>query len=130
MPLPVIHSQLANSASLFVAALGLWALFLRIRGRALDSSWFGAAVIAELLIVAQGALGVLLYFRGLDVMLPRPFMHILYGIVAVITLPAAYSYFGSLEDEGVRTLAMTFVCFFLWGILLRAGSVASYLPPV
>jgi hypothetical protein len=126
MALTQINSGLANTALLFVAAIGLWALALRLTGRALDSRWMGAAIVGELLIVAQGLLGALLYFQGYDAALARPFMHILYGAVAVVTLPAAYGYFGSLEDERVKTLAMALTCFFLWGILLRAGNVAQF----
>ena len=129
MPLTVIHDRLADTSSLFVAALAIWALFLRFRSRPLDSNWSGAAVIAELLLLAQFSIGALLYFRGLDVVLPRPFMHILYGVVAIITIPASYAYFGNIEDENVKTLAMAFVYLFLWGIVQRAGSVATYLPP-
>lgn len=127
MSIPEIHARLADSATLFVAILGLWALFLRLRGRPLDASWLGAAVVGELLLVAQGLLGVYLYYIvGLGGALPRPFMHILYGIVSVLTLPAAHSYFGNLEDEKVKTLAMAAACFFLWGIVLRASHVAQY----
>lgn len=124
MSLVEIHGRLASTASLFIGILALWALFLRVRGRGLDSSWIGAAVVGELLIIAQGLLGAYLYLNGLSVMLPRPFLHILYGVVAVITLPAAYTYFGQLEDERVKTLAMTLACAFLWGILQRASYVA------
>ena len=128
MSLAVIHAGLANAAAIFTAILAVWALFFRIRTRPLDSNWFGAAVIGELLLVGQVAVGTLLYLQGLGVVLPRPFMHILYGVVAIITLPAAYSYFGNLDDENVKSLAMAFACFFLWGIVMRATSVASYLP--
>lgn len=126
MGLTQLHAGLSNTALLFIGALGIWALLLRIRSMPLNPSWFGAAVMGEALLVAQGLLGALLYFQGLDVLLARPFMHVLYGIVAVVTLPASYSYFGNLEDERVRTLAMALTCFFLWGILLRASSVAQY----
>lgn len=129
MSLAVIHAGLANTAAIFTAILGAWALFFRVRSRPLDSSWYGAAVIGELLLIGQVAIGTLLYLQGLGVLLPRPFMHILYGIVAIITLPAAYSYFGNLEDENVKSLAMAFACFFLWGIVMRATGVAAYLPP-
>jgi hypothetical protein len=129
MPLTVIHDRLADTSALFVAALGIWALFLRFRSRPLDSSWSGAAIIAEVLLIAQVAIGTYLYFQGLDAVLPRPFMHILYGVVAILTIPASYSYFGNIEDENVQTLAMACVCLFLWGIVQRAGSVAVYLPP-
>lgn len=127
MSLPEIHTRLADSATIFIAVLGIWALLSRLRARPLDSNWYGAAMIGELLLVAQVLVGVYLYYGiGLGVALPRPFMHILYGIVAIITLPAAQSYFGQLEDEKVKALAMAAVCFFLWGIVLRASHVAQY----
>ncbi len=129
MGLSQIHAGLANTAVLFIAALGIWALALRVMRRPLDSTWFGAAMIGELLIIGQGLVGSLLYFQGLNVALPRPFMHILYGVVAVICLPAAQSYFGNLEDEHVKTLAMAATCAFLWGILLRASFVAQHAGP-
>lgn len=130
MSIVEIHTRLADSATIFIAVLGLWALFLRFRSRPLDSNWFGAAMIGELLLVAQTLVGVYLYYGvGLGVALPRPFMHILYGIVAILALPAAQSYFGQLEDEKVKALAMAAVCFFLWGIVLRASHVAQYAGP-
>jgi hypothetical protein len=124
MALTQIHAALANSAVLFVALIGVWALILRFRSQPLNSSWYGAAVVAELLILVQGLLGGLLYLQGYSSTLPRPFMHVLYGVVAIVCLPAAYGYFGSLEDDRVKTLAMALTCFFLWGILLRATGVA------
>lgn len=129
MGLLEIHDSLANTAVLFIAALGIWALIWRFRGLPLDRSWFGAAMIGELVIVIEGALGGMLYLQGLDSALPRPFMHILYGVVALICLPAAQSYFGNLQDENVKTLAMAATCAFLWGILLRAGYVADFPGP-
>lgn len=125
MSLIEVHARLASTAALFVGILGAWALFLRFRAQPLEGGWLGAAVIGELLIVAEALLGTYLYLQGLSVALPRPFLHILYGIVAVITLPAAYGYFGSLEENRVKTLGMALVCFFLWGILQRAGYVAQ-----
>lgn len=130
MSIAEIHTRLADSATIFIAVLGVWALFLRLRSRPLDGNWFGAAMIGELLLVAQALLGVYLYWgMGVGATLPRPFMHILYGIVSIITLPAAQSYFGQLEDEKVKALAMAAVCFFLWGIVLRASHVAQYAGP-
>jgi hypothetical protein len=130
MSIAEIHTRLADSATIFVAIIGIWALFLRFRAQPLNASWYGAAVIAELLLIAQTLLGGYLYYLvGLGIALPRPFMHILYGIVSIVTLPAAHSYFGQLEDEKVKTLAMAAACFFLWGIVLRASHVAQYAGP-
>jgi len=128
--LPDVHARLALTATWLTLIIGLWALVQWLRNRPLGSSWYGAVVIAELTIVTQGLLGAWLYLgMGMGVALPRPFMHILYGIVAVITLPASWGYFGNLPEERVRSLAMAATCIFLWGILLRAGSTAVYLPP-
>lgn len=129
MSIVEIHHRLSSSATLFMAALALWALFLRFRSKPLDSNWFGAAVIGELLLLGQFVIGIYLYLQGTGAALPRPFLHILYGIVSIITLPAAYGYFNSLEDEKVKALAMAAACFFLWGIILRAGYVAQFAPP-
>jgi len=126
-----IHTRLADTCTLFIAVLGIWALFLRFRSRPLDGNWIGAAVVGELLLIAQGLLGAYIYIGvGLESALPRPFMHILYGIVSLITLPAAYSYFSQVEDEKVKTVAMAAACFFLWGIVLRASHVAQYPGPI
>jgi hypothetical protein len=129
MSFSLIHAGLANTAAYFIGALGLWALFLRIRTRPLEGAWLGAAIIGEVLIVVEALLGVYLYVQGQDAALPRPLLHILYGVVAIITLPAAYGYFGNLEEDNVKTVAMGLVCFFLWGILLRAAQVAQYSVP-
>ena len=127
MPITQIHAGLANTASLFVAILSIWALFLAMRNRPLDGGWLGAAVIGELLLVAQFTLGWVLWFQGygsvIPPILPRAWIHILYGAVAVITLPAAYAYFSSIKENRVQTLAMFAVCAFLWGIVARAGQV-------
>ncbi len=56
--------------------------------------------------------------------MPRPFVHILYACVAVITLPAAYGYLSRLEDENIKSILMALVCFFLMEVVIRAGTVA------
>jgi hypothetical protein len=130
MTLIEIHSRLADTATYFIAALAVWALILRLRSQPLEGGWIGAAIIGELLILGESLLGGYLYWQGLSGGLPRPFLHILYGIVAVVTLPATYAYFSNLEDENVKTIAMALVCAFLWGILLRASHVAQIATPL
>jgi hypothetical protein len=125
MSLIEIHAGLARTASLFLAVLAVWAILLRIRTRPLDSNWYGAAVIGEILLIAQFLLGWVLFFQFGGGALPRPYLHILYGLVAVIALPAGYAYFSRLEDEGVKTVAMAVTCIFLWGIVSRATNVAT-----
>jgi len=122
-----VHRGLANASTLFIAALAIWALVLRVRSRPLDGSWFGAAVIGEILLVAQFAVGWILWFQGMGTVLPRAWIHILYGVVAIITLPAAYLYFSKIQDPKVQTIAMAVACAFLWGIVLRSAQVV-YIP--
>lgn len=128
MALIEIHTGVARAGTLFMMVLAIWALFLRFRSRPLDGNWFGAAVVGELLLIAQFIVGWLLYFETGGAGLPRAYLHILYGVAALLVLPAGYSYFGNIEDENVRTIAMAFICFFLWGVLLRASTVADILP--
>ncbi|MEM7128757.1 MAG: hypothetical protein AAF702_20660 [Chloroflexota bacterium] len=121
----LIHRNLSQSASLFIIVLAVWALVTRIRSRPLDGNWFGAAVIGEGLLIVQFILGWLLYFQTGGVGLPRAYLHILYGIVAILALPAGYMYFNKLEDENVKSLALSFICFFLWAALNRAAAVSQ-----
>ncbi len=126
----LVHDRLALTATWFTLVISIWAFIQWLRNRPLDGSWYGAAVVAELTIIMQGLIGAWLYLgAGLGAALPRPFIHILYGIVAVITLPAAWGYFGNTSDERVRSIAMAATCLFLWGILQRAATTAVYLPP-
>ena len=119
-----IHRGLAQTGILFFIALGVWAIWLRIRSRPLDGSWYGAAAVGELLMIVEFLLGWVLYGQGLGGNLARAFVHILYATVAVITLPAAYLYLSRLQDENVKTILFAIVCFFLMEVIIRARVVA------
>lgn len=122
--LSIIHRGLAQSSILFFIALGVWALWLRIRSQPLDGSWYGAAAIGEMLMIVQFLLGWLLYAQGLGGNLSRAFVHILYSVVAIITLPAAYAYLSRLQNENVKTVLFAIICFFLMEVIIRARVVA------
>lgn len=124
MSLSQVHAGLAQTGTLFMIALGVWAIVFRIRSRPLDGSWYGGAAVGEILMLVQFALGWVLYGQGLGDNLPRAFVHILYGAVAVITLPAAYLYLSKLEDENVKSILFAIVCFFLMEVVIRARDVA------
>jgi len=121
----LLHDRLAVTASYFLLALSIWAIVQFLRNRPLGASWFGAAIIVELVLILQGALGGWMYLvEGQGSLLARPFIHILYGVVAIISLPAAWGYFGNLKEERVQSLAMGLTCLFLWGIVLRGITTA------
>ena len=125
MTISQIHASLAQSATLFMAVLSIWTLFYAIRNKELDGNWFGAALIGEVLIVAQFVLGLYIYLSG-DHNLPRPFLHILYAMVTVISLPAAYGYLSRMMEGRALTIALATVVIFLTIILNRTSVVASY----
>ena len=113
----LIHGRLANTVLLYVLVLGIWGFWRYFRKQGLDSSFWGALVIAEILILVQGILGIVLLFMGLSP--ERGFVHILYGIVSAIGLPAVYV-FTKGQDERRDMLVYGAVLLFLFAIAIRA----------
>ena len=89
MPLSIIHARLSTSVLLYCVALMLWAFWRFFKKEGMNSSFWGAIVISEILIIVQGALGIVLWLSNL-----RPDhggMHILYGIVGALGVPVIFS---------------------------------------
>ncbi len=59
-----MHDRLSVTVMLFMAAAGLWGLFLYLRGNAMTGSFAGALVIGEALVIVQVLAGVLLFAQG------------------------------------------------------------------
>ena len=87
MSLIVIHNRLSLSILLYVIILFFWGFWGYIRKNDVKSSYWGAMIVGEILILGQGVLGTLLYFIGLQP--ERGWMHMLYGIVGSLGIPAA-----------------------------------------
>lgn len=86
MSLIFIHNRLSTSILLYVIILFCWGFWRYIRKNGVNSSYWGALIIAEILILGQGALGITLYLIGLQP--ERGGMHVLYGIVGSLGIPA------------------------------------------
>jgi hypothetical protein len=113
----VIHARLANSVLLYVSILALWGFWRFFKKQGMDSSYWGAVVIAEVLVLLQGALGITLFIIGLTP--GRGWVHILYGIVGAIALPGVYLYTKGRDDQ--RDILMYAVVFlFQAGVFMRA----------
>ena len=110
----IIHARLANTALLYFAILTIWGLWQFFRKQPLSSSYRGALVIAEILVLLQGALGIFLYTIGLQA--SRGSMHILYGIVGALGIPAVYVFTKGKNDNRVVLVyaAVTFLCAILF----------------
>ena len=89
MPLVEIHARLGNSSMLYVLFIGLWGLFRFFRKEGVSSSYWGVLAIAEILILAHGILGAVLYFGGDR---PDRSIHILYGVISALVIPGVYAY--------------------------------------
>ncbi len=120
MSLADIHGRLANTALLFVSIMAIWGLWRLIRKQGLSSNYWGALVIGEILILVQGALGGYLWLAGER---PERSIHVLYGIVAAMTIPAVYA-FTKGRQERREMLIYGLALLFLVGILLRAIGTA------
>ncbi len=111
------HARLANTVALYMLLVSLWGFWRFFRKQGLDSSYWGGLAIAAILPLVQGIVGVILLIMGL---LPaRGVMHILYGVVSVITIPGVYFYTHGEEDRPALLLYAT-ATLFLAGIALRA----------
>ncbi len=110
----IIHSRLANTTLLYFAILAIWGFWQYIRKQPLTSSYRGALVIAEILVLVQGLLGIILYIIGLAA--SRGGMHILYGIVGALGIPAVYIFTKGKNDRNVLLVyaAVTILCAILF----------------
>ena len=122
--LAVLHSRLVGTILLFFGVLVIWGFVGYLRGQSISGSYKGALAIGELLMLSEFLIGVLLLLGG-----AQPYrlgIHILYGIVAIIGLPAAFAYTRGRDDRWELLIYVT-VCLFLCGIALR-GLTTGRLP--
>jgi len=113
--LQLLHDRLADSLVLYLAAAGVWNLVAALRRRSLAPQTWGILAIGELLALAQGTIGLVLYLEGAR---PERGLHILYGVVAVLGLPAYYIISRGRDDRRA-SWAYAVLCLFLAGISAR-----------
>lgn len=90
MTLTNVHDRLSVTIVLYAFILAIWGLWRYFRKQGLDGNFWGALAINEILILVQGGLGIFLWLS--DLRPERGFMHILYGIVTALTIPATYAF--------------------------------------
>lgn len=120
----VAHLGLSRACLIFVSLAGLWSLYEGLRGNGPSGSLLGIMVICEILLITQALFGVfLLGMEGWA--LPRPFLHFLYGIVVVITLPAMYGHLSKQTNARAANFGLSVSCGFIFLAMLRAIQVAG-----
>lgn len=119
--LSTLHNGLGNAATLFCLILAGWGFLRYARGLGVDGSFLGAVVVGEVLILVQALAGVLLLGGGAR---PDRGVHILYGIVAVISFPAFYAYVRG-KDSRREMLLWALLALFVFGVTIRARLVTG-----
>ena len=117
------HAGLARTAVLYSLLAGLWGLFRYFRRQGIDGSFLGAIFVAELLFIFQGIIGLLLVITGHYANLARPSVHILYGVVSVIVLPAIYAY--THGDTNRRTLLIYVIGLLFLTVMLYTRGIST-----
>ncbi len=84
-----IHARLGNTSLLYFLAISLWGYFRFFRRQGIDSTYWGMLAIAELLVIAEAILGGIIWLEG---MRPVRSVHLLYGALIPIMIPATYLY--------------------------------------
>lgn len=115
-----IHSLLSNTVWLFYLILGIWGVIRAVGKRSVDGGYLGALVIGQILYLAQGVLGAILWGSGRLSGLGRPEMHVLYGAFAAVFMPFVYLVWLKGDDSSRAQWILSLASLFLFGIALRA----------
>jgi hypothetical protein len=123
MTLPQIHGALANACLIFSLIIAGYGLFLYVSKRGIDANFWGVLAAGELLFLAQGVVGLVALASGLRAV--RTLVHVLYGIVLVISLPGTYAITRG-RDTRREAAIYAVIGLFLAGITLRAMYTAFH----
>jgi hypothetical protein len=121
--LKILHNGLSNTTLLFMLALGGWGLWNFFRGEGVTGSYWGALAIGQGVVVIEALIGVALYLAGSNGP-ARGVLHILYGVVTLICLPAAFSFTRG-RSSRYEVLIYAVIALFLAGIVNRAQTTGG-----
>ena len=116
MSLTMLHNRLGNAAILFFLIISLWGFWRFFRKQGIDPSYWGALAVGEVFLLAQSGIGAYLWVIGAR---PARGIHILYGIVALMAIPMAYTYTRG-RDNRPEGLIYSTTTLFTVGLILRA----------
>ena len=122
--LQFLHGLLSRALLLFTVIAGVYGLIEYFRKQVITPSYWGVIVVGNLAAVAQGALGLILAFSGKQ---PEQWVHILYGVVALLWIPIINlinNLANNNEHNRRETLIAALISLFEAGIALRAITTA------
>lgn len=84
-----VHARLGMAILFYLVVCGVWGAVEALRGRGVGGSYLGALFIAAGMAFVQALLGTILMLSG---RMPGAWLHFVYGILVLGTIPVAYSY--------------------------------------
>ena len=117
-----LHGALKNTVWLFYLIIGLWGLFRAIRGQGVASSYLGALVVAQIVVIVQIILGAVLFFAGYSGAFARPYMHYLYAAFGLVFIPFVFLYWLRGDDTNRAQWVLSFATLFMFGTMVRFGA--------
>ena len=122
MDFKFLHGRIATALVLFALIAGIYGLVEYFRKRPVSPSYWGVIVVGNFMALGQGAIGLWLAVGGAQP--GREWIHILYGIVAIMWIPLI-QFFNRNRTGRDETLVVALVSLFECGIALRAISTAG-----
>ncbi len=114
-----IHQGLTNTALLYFLVLGVWGFFRAVRGHSVGSSYMGALVVAQVLLMVNVVLGAVLWANGRNINMARFDVHVLYGAFILVFLPFVYLALLRGDDTNRAQWVWGFVNLFMFFLMPR-----------
>lgn len=114
-----LHGRVATAIVLYYTLVGLWGLWLGLRGSGPTPSFTGALVIGWLAAMVQGALGLVVFATRA----PSQSLHVLYGLALALAIPLAATL---VRDRQPRAVSLAYGCMALFaaGLAIRGITTA------
>ena len=122
--LQFLHGLLSRALLLFAVVAGVYGLIEYFRKQLVSPNYWGIIVVGNLAAVGQGIIGLILALAGQQ---PAEWVHILYGVVALMWIPIislTNQLINNNEHNRRETLIVALVSLFEAGIALRAITTA------
>jgi len=116
----ILHLLLGRSVVFFMLICGVWGILAHLGRLPADGRYYSTLVLAELLLLAQALIGLILLGFG---RLPTDQIHFLYGGLAVLVLPAVHGF--ATRRGWPTSLADGLAALFIFGLAIRAFTTTA-----
>jgi len=120
-----LHEGLGSTSLYYFLILSVWGYVRFFRKQGIDSAYWGMLVIAEVLILLECVLGAYLWLGGYR---PMRSIHVLYGLILPLMIPAAYLYTKGRSTRS-EILIYSTATIITVGLIIRAIYTAQFALP-